>query len=116
MDTTGRYKYLTVVEGEGLGLFAARVREALGDNLTSLKLFGSKARGDFDAESDIDILVLVKSRDWDLHYRVCNIANDIALEYGINISPVIIAESEYDLNREHGTAFYESVEREGILV
>jgi predicted nucleotidyltransferase len=109
-----KYRYLSIEERKGVELFLSRVREYLKDELVLLKLFGSKARGDYAQESDIDILVVVNGRDWDLHYKVCSIANDVALEFGANISPVILTEKEFNLNRDHGTAFYESVEKEGV--
>ena len=31
-----------------------------------MKLIGSKARGDFDKESDIDIVIVLKNVDWDI--------------------------------------------------
>jgi predicted nucleotidyltransferase len=39
--------------------FVQRVRGALGANLVELRLFGSRARGDAAADSDIDVLVVV---------------------------------------------------------
>ena len=108
--------FLDEKEMEAVRLFASKVRGLLGDNLIVLKLFGSKARGDFGAESDIDILLVVREKDWDLYYKVCSIATDLALEFGAEISPTIITEKEFGKNRDHNTAFYESVEKEGLPV
>ena len=36
------------------------INELLGDSLTGLFLFGSKARGDDDSKSDIDIAIIVR--------------------------------------------------------
>jgi len=31
-----------------------------------MKLIGSKARGDFDEESDVDIVIVLEHLDWDI--------------------------------------------------
>ena len=41
-----------------LDTVVATARTALGDRLRGAYLYGSYARGDYDAESDVDILVL----------------------------------------------------------
>lgn len=110
----GAYEFLSEQEREGVRLFASRVRELLGDNLLDLRLFGSKARGDFDAESDIDILLIVREKNFDMRYAVCSIAGDMLLEYGANIAPKFMTDKEFGLNR--GTLFYESVEKEGAAI
>ncbi|MEW6608593.1 MAG: nucleotidyltransferase domain-containing protein [bacterium] len=41
-------------------LFVNHVKKSLGDNISFIKLFGSKARGTADKDSDIDILIVTK--------------------------------------------------------
>jgi len=38
-----------------------RLKDIYGDRLRSVVLFGSSARGDFTKESDVDVLVVLKS-------------------------------------------------------
>ena len=57
-------------EKEAIMAVAALFSEALGDNLDKLYLFGSKARGDFHADSDIDLLVIVNQLDSDSRWLV----------------------------------------------
>ena len=47
-------------ERAGLAAFVERLRQHYGDDLQRVVLFGSKARGDFDDESDLDLLVVVR--------------------------------------------------------
>ena len=53
---------ISIVNDQRVNVISERVVEAaknvLGDNLSSIYLFGSYARGDFDAESDVDFLVV----------------------------------------------------------
>ncbi|MBI5970970.1 MAG: nucleotidyltransferase domain-containing protein, partial [Deltaproteobacteria bacterium] len=54
-------KFLNPSEQKAVEVFEGRIKEALSDNLMALEVFGSKVRGDFDAESDIDVFVLVRT-------------------------------------------------------
>ena len=55
----GSLWHLTPNERAGLEAFVDCLRCRYGDDLLRVVLFGSKARGDFDDESDIDLLVVV---------------------------------------------------------
>jgi len=39
-----------------------KLREELGEDIVLIRLFGSKIRGDFTKDSDIDIFILVKKK------------------------------------------------------
>ena len=43
--------------------FARRARRELGDHIVQIILYGSRARGDYTDESDIDVLVVVQGID-----------------------------------------------------
>jgi len=42
-----------------MNIFAAECKALFGGKLCDLRLFGSYARGDYDEESDIDILIVL---------------------------------------------------------
>ena len=109
-------EWLTDKEHQGVQFFVGKVKELLGEKLLELRLFGSKVRGDFDEESDIDILVVIDSNDWKLKDKVCDIAADADVEYGCNISPVIYTREEHERNKYFRTLFIQEVERDGILI
>ena len=50
--------YLKLNEQNAVSQFITRIKAELGKNLIAVNLFGSKVRGDFDAHSDIDILII----------------------------------------------------------
>jgi uncharacterized protein (UPF0332 family)/predicted nucleotidyltransferase len=56
--TEERVPYLTDRERKSLARFLERLEAECGDRVQRVVLFGSRARGDHDAESDVDLLVV----------------------------------------------------------
>jgi len=57
-----KINYLNNKEKKVVESFVKELKEKLGDDIISLRLFGSKARGDFKEDSDVDIFILVKEK------------------------------------------------------
>ncbi len=83
----------------------------------SIILYGSEARGDAKADSDIDLLVLVDTDK--LSYadkeRIMAPFYDIELDTGIIISTLIMPRKEWE-NRPFLTPFQYNVNTEGITL
>ncbi|MBI5561862.1 MAG: nucleotidyltransferase domain-containing protein [Deltaproteobacteria bacterium] len=113
--------HLTCSERVGVRLFVERVRELLGDKILEFRIFGSKVRGDFKPDSDIDILLVVDSDDWRIRDKISGIAAeidavDIAYGPGTGLSPVVYSRREYEKNRYFGTFFVREVETNGVAL
>jgi predicted nucleotidyltransferase len=70
-----------------------------GSQLKGLYLYGSYARGDFDAGSDLDVLVVLNDFErapLELK-RTSQLVGDLSLEYLITISPVFMRERDWQL-------------------
>lgn len=107
-------KSLTQKEKEGLERFKSALQSLLGDNLLSLRLFGSRARGEGTDESDLDVLIIVKEKDRALCRRIVEESLEVDLACDMNLAPTILTSEEYRQNQEYGTPFYRNVEREGV--
>jgi len=55
-----RLRHLTPHERDVLAEFLSRLREKFDDQIAHVWLFGSKVRGDFDEESDVDLLIVAR--------------------------------------------------------
>ncbi|MEA3460094.1 MAG: nucleotidyltransferase domain-containing protein [Chloroflexota bacterium] len=109
-----KLKHLTGQERAALEEFVARVRESYEEEIARITLFGSKVRGDFDEESDVDLLMVVEHRNSQLWDDVVAIEMGLMLKYGIVISSLIMGYENYEWHRQHRAPLYCNVEREGV--
>jgi predicted nucleotidyltransferase len=94
--------------------YVAQIRDRFPGRIVSVTLFGSKARGDGDAESDIDLLVLVDVEDNDLRDELWQIASDISLGHDLVLSARVFAKSRWIDIRQPHLPLYRAVSAEGI--
>jgi uncharacterized protein len=97
-----------------LAEFALRVKAALGSRLVELRLFGSKARGDATADSDLDVAVVTDGENRRSDAEVVDIAYDVDLAYDVYISPRMLPQSVLHDPVWSLTGFVRAIEREGI--
>ena len=88
------------------------------DKLTDVILFGSYARGDFDEESDIDILVVANLPSEELQNyrdRLDSICGEMLFDYGVVVS---IVEKDYDTYNRYANIlpFYKNIAKEGVRI
>ena len=79
-------------------------------------LFGSYARGEADAESDIDVMVLVDSSRQDISektWEISSVAADLLLSRGVMVSP-IVENRRYFQEKAGLLPFYQNIVREGV--
>jgi len=107
-------KPLTEAEQQALARFKCALQSLLGDNLLSLRLFGSRVRGEGTEESDLDVLVVLQKKDRAVCRRIIEESLEVDLAYSTNLGPTILSAEEYGQNQEYGTPFYRNVERESV--
>ena len=94
--------------------FVARVRAVLGNNLAEVKLFGSKATGRDQPDSDIDVLVAVEKGGVEVEDEVLDIAFETNLKHEVYISPRVIDRTTLADPVWSITPFLKAIAREGI--
>lgn len=107
-------EHLTKMENDTIEKLAQKIKDTLRDNLVLLELFGSRARGDFKADSDIDVLVIVKNKNVNLRSKLYDILFEIDPYYEYKISLIIYSEFEYQQNIKLKSPFTENLKKEGI--
>jgi predicted nucleotidyltransferase len=91
-----------------------KIKEKFGDKVERIVLFGSYARGDYSAESDIDILVVV--RDDSIENDIRKVIYSFIPITKRLISVKILRIDRYTKMKEMNLSFIRSVEREGIVI
>lgn len=93
----------------------ARLEARYGPRLAKLVLFGSRARGDADPESDIDVMVVLRGagNDGAEQPGYIDIAAELSLEFDAVIMPIVVDEETY---QRSGLPLYRNVRREGVAV
>lgn len=101
-----------------IGKLCNRIALLFPENRVEAILFGSYARGDADAGSDIDVLLLVDASRQDIsdrNWQVGDLAAELLLDYGVVVSP-LVENREYFNRNLHLFPFYRSIEREGVRI
>jgi predicted nucleotidyltransferase len=95
-----------------LDRFRDAVAQAYGQRLERLVLFGSRARGDFRADSDYDVAVFLHDMGgiWDEVRRLAQITTDILIQSG-----AVISAKPFPAGDDEGTQpLLEAIRRDGI--
>ena len=98
--------------------FAQQIRVIYGNSLKKIVVYGSYARGDYQENSDIDIMILVDASDSEIKKRfnlVCDLAFDYEMDYGVIIPPLVMNEDHF-IKWSETLPFYRNVKQEGVIV
>ena len=101
-------------------VFSKQIKESFGDKLSEIILFGSYARGDYDGESDVDIMILMNiSRNEERLYfdELVKMTEKVYDSFGYSIvfSP-IVTRNEFFHEWKDALPFYRNVFSEGVRI
>lgn len=106
---------MTAVERAVLERFKALVAGRL--QVQKLILFGSRARGEADPESDVDVVVVLEgSADRGAKDFVSDCAWEAGFHHGLVLVPVVFGRKEWESGPERDSVFVRLVEAEGVPV
>jgi predicted nucleotidyltransferase len=105
MDTTDR-------------IIAEKLKTKLSEkiSLIDLRIFGSRARGEGDNYSDMDVFLEVETLDRNQKEAIYELTWETSLEYGLVISPLIFTREEIEHSPLRSSPVLMNIFREGIVV
>jgi predicted nucleotidyltransferase len=109
-------EHLTKEEKAGLGEIKQRVQSIVGQRLRGIRLFGSKARGDFDPESDLDVAILVDGLDQETKRRIIDIVANVEVKFLLVVSSLVLSWEDFQSLRARERRIALDIESEGVPV
>lgn len=98
--------------------FSKEAKKILGSDLRKVIVYGSYARGDYNTQSDIDIMILTSKPEEEIRpfeYQLYDVAFDFLMEYDVDIS-VIVKNEDHFTYWLGALPFYDNVQREGVVI
>jgi predicted nucleotidyltransferase len=92
------------------------LRREYREKIVDVLLFGSVARGEYDEESDIDILVVVENEEPKLRDEISMASYEPMLRNDVVISSLVMDEIMYNRHRKYKAPLYKVIKREGITL
>lgn len=111
---SGTLAYLKRHEREAIEEFIERLLQIDRVQTDGVWFFGSKSRGDFDADSDIDLLVVLKTVDWKRKERVRITDSRVSLEYDVLLNTHILSRERWDELVRHRATLWREIQRDGV--
>lgn len=98
--------------------YVSNIRNIYGSHLRQIILFGSYARGDYNAESDVDIMILLDIPDMEIkqyRHQLSDMTFDFNMDYDIDIKPIVKNELHYQKWLET-YPFYSNIDKDGVTL
>jgi uncharacterized protein len=107
---------LSTSSREALETFIERVCDRHGKHIIAATLFGSSARGQRHAGSDLDVLLIVDSDDWRLKHSISSVAADVGVELDVLIDARVIGVERWRRMERERFGLYQAITRDGVPI
>ena len=105
---------MSPIEKKIIDTFSLLLKKKL--SIHRIELFGSRARGDADPDSDMDVLVVVNDISAELEDYISECAWEAGFKHGIVIVPVVFTRGEWENGPERYSLLAEAIRAEGVLL
>ena len=106
--------HLTERERQAATEFVDKVRQQFDEQVVSVLLFGSRARGEAEPDSDMDVLVVMSQENPGMRRAIRFLAVEVWLKYGIYVSTRVWSRAHWQKLEEMQTLLYRNIRSDGI--
>jgi hypothetical protein len=93
---------------------AYRLRARFGSRIRTLRLFGSWARGEAHADSDVDVAVVVEGLTFEEWREAIDLALENEIETGVPLTPFVVSGERFDALRISNRRIANDILTEGV--
>lgn len=90
------------------------LKDLLGDRLIRVSLFGSRARGDYRGDSDMDVAMIVRALTPKGKKEILDLVAELELKYDTPLSVLVFSEEQFQNLKQRERRIALDIEREGI--
>ncbi len=101
---------------EALAEFASRARTLHGARVREIRLFGSWARGEPRADSDVDVFVLLEGATREDERALIDLASEIFTRRQIPLMPLVMSTEQHAQMVAHDRRLVRDIAREGVAL
>lgn len=84
--------------------------------LLDMRVFGSRARGDVDEYSEMDVFIELETLRKELEDRIYDIAWEVGLDCSVFISPLVFSRYEIEESPLRASPIVRNIEAEGLRI
>lgn len=98
--------------------YVSNVQNIYGSHLRQIILYGSYARGDYNAESDVDIMILLDISDMEIkqyRHQLSDMTFDFNMDHDVDVKPIAKNETHYRKWMDN-YPFYANIDRDGVTL
>jgi len=77
--------------------------------------YGSRVRGDFRGDSDLDVLLIIDKKSREIKDKVLDIFYSYELKTDVSFSITVLSQEELEFNEKLGSPFLKNIKKEGII-
>lgn len=105
---------LCAAERAALDQLVAWIRRRFGARVVELTLFGSRARGEGNEDSDVDVLVAIDDVTSGEARDIAHLCGDLLTEHDVIVSPFVLATARLEELRRRERLIAREIRRDGV--
>lgn len=106
--------HLHPYEITALNVCVQRLIGHLDGQLVAVYLFGSKARGDFTPDSDLDLLIVIEKLDECIQDDIHLLGARVSLEYDVLINTHLVTRARWEEIAAQQAPLWQAVQKDGV--